>query len=82
MIHKENLSFIEFCVDMNETENCRLKMEEDQSIIKKLELVVLFIFLFYWGWFLGRHSFCRIHLKKPLLALTPFHPRNALKMSF
>ena len=57
MIHQDKFLFIEFCVDMNETENCRLKMEVNQRIMKAAEGALLFLFLAYYGWFLGRHLF-------------------------
>ena len=56
MIHQDNLSVIAFCVDMNETENCSLKIEERQRNIK-VESALILILMAYYSWFLGKHSF-------------------------
>ena len=56
MTKQEHHLFIEFCVDINETENCHLKIEERQRNIKA-EAASLLILISYYGWFLGKHSF-------------------------
>ena len=56
MTHQENISFIEFCVDMNETKNCRLEIEENPRNLKA-EAAFVLIFMSYYGWFLGNIHF-------------------------
>ena len=41
---------------MNETENCRLEIEENPRNLKA-EAAFVLIFMFYYGWFLGNIHF-------------------------
>ena len=51
----------ELCSDMNKTENYHLKIEDNQRNVKA-EAALILIVMFYYGWFLGKHSFKKFEM--------------------
>ena len=60
---KEDVDYVEFCVNTNNTENCYLKIDYEDKRNLIAEAVIAFIILSFFSWNTGKVFFVEFNLK-------------------
>ena len=61
MTNKEDKVSVEFCVDMNNTESCFLKIDEEVKRNTKTEAAIQIIICCFYSWCIGKSLFVKFN---------------------